>query len=68
MNEDAWDANPQFKIQITGAGPQVIFVKAEAQGKEDRNVGIHLFHGGVRCHRRTCQRLLMAPKLPSDPR
>jgi hypothetical protein len=87
INTDAWDSNPQFRLQLPGgaaeggaaeggaaeggaaeggaaeggaaegadAAPQApvrLYVKARVLGGGDAHVGLHLFSGGKRCHRK----------------
>ena len=76
LNTDKFDINPQFKMVITGAGPQLLFVKVEVAAPAEHSVGIHLFGGGQRVYRRgnegpsifmcECVSLFVASKLTCD--
>jgi hypothetical protein len=68
LNTDKFDVNPQFKVIITGAGPQVLFVKVEVLGDVDYSVGLHLYAGGQRVHRRSSQGKIHSVHINGSPR
>lgn len=64
LNTSKFDINPQFKVAITGAGPQLLYVKVEIIGA-DYSVGVHLFSSGQRAYHRASEGMFVADLLAS---